>query len=109
MSVVVECDCGEREILKGLDLTGVSVTACECGANLTAGVREGPVAELPLHEDERRRVILSIGWTCARGRVRWRTTDTGLGSVAGQRLLSDDRLYSLGRTRVNYGALDIEE
>lgn len=54
---MVECNCGERETFKRLDLTDVSVTACECGANLTAGVREGPVAELPLHEDERSRAV----------------------------------------------------
>jgi hypothetical protein len=35
-------------------------------------------------------------------------SDTGIGSVAGQRLRSDGRLCSLGRTRVNYSALDFE-
>ena len=50
----------------------------------------------------------SITITAAFALLQTSRSDTGIGSVAGQRLRSDGRLCSLGRTRVNYSALDFE-
>lgn len=42
---VVECSCGERLTLVG------SMTACGCGADLAATLRETPAARRPRDED----------------------------------------------------------
>jgi hypothetical protein len=46
---VVECDCGQRMTLKMLEIIGSGVI-CECGAELSASIREEVVIDL-LDED----------------------------------------------------------
>ena len=67
--VVVECDCGERVTLKRADLIGSKVTACECGADLAAGIREELVPQLP-HQDYE---AAHHPW-----RYRYSSADTGI-------------------------------
>lgn len=54
-TAVVECECGERETFKWLELAGDSVPPCGCGVDLTVEDQEYPAAELLPNEDERNR------------------------------------------------------
>ena len=48
--VVVECKCGKRAVHKRAQLIGLEVTACECGKDEMARVREEVVFEV-IEED----------------------------------------------------------
>jgi hypothetical protein len=44
--VVIECECGERTILKRSEIIGSAVISCECGKANTAHIREELVIQL---------------------------------------------------------------
>lgn len=72
-SVVVECDdCGKRSTLKRKDLIS-SVTACECGADDTFGIREGLLLLQQLDEDEATHEAARRPW-----RYWYSSKDTGI-------------------------------
>ena len=50
--VVAECECGRRATLKRSDVVEDSVTACECGQDYTARIREELVSD-PLDEEDK--------------------------------------------------------
>ena len=50
-SVVIECECGKRFTHKRLELISSEVSACACGADSAASIREELVVQL-LDEDE---------------------------------------------------------
>jgi hypothetical protein len=54
-------------------------------------------------------VILFFGWPCTWNSVRRRDNDTRYGSVAGQRLLNNDRVCGRGRVRVGRGPPNARE
>ncbi len=50
-SVVVECKCGKRATHKRADLISRKMSACECGEDDMAGIREEVALELVEDED----------------------------------------------------------
>ncbi len=50
-TVVVECECGEKATFKRSEIIDCYVSACQCGKDDMAGIREELVIEL-LEEDE---------------------------------------------------------
>ena len=55
-SVVAECECGQRATFERSDIVGGSASACECGKDPTAGIREDLVTGL-LDEEEDDRAL----------------------------------------------------
>jgi hypothetical protein len=50
--VVAECECGRRATFKRSDVVEDSLTACECGQDYTARIREELVND-PLNEEDK--------------------------------------------------------